>query len=87
MLANDIKRGMRVQLRCGWYGTMADNLKGSTRMVDVEGTFREIGSVYTRDIVKVGIVDHLFGGIDHWEAVELSDRQKKSAKLIAAAGF
>ena len=53
MKTNDIKKGMRVYLRCGWYGTMADNMRGNTRMVDVEGIFREIGSVYAHDIVSV----------------------------------
>jgi hypothetical protein len=53
MRTNDIKKGARVKLRCGWYGTMADNMKGNTRMVDVEGFEREIGSVYSHDIVEV----------------------------------
>ena len=45
MKTNDIKKGMVVQLNNGWYGIMADNMKGNTRMVDVDGIFREIGSV------------------------------------------
>lgn len=75
MFANDVKKGMRIQLRNGWFGTMADNAKGNIRMVDVEGTFREIGSVYTHDIrvVQVG---------DSWENVELSPAQAKKAENI-----
>ena len=50
MKTNDIKKGMVIQLNNGWYGIMADNMKGNTRMVDVDGMFREIGSVYSHDI-------------------------------------
>lgn len=50
MKTNDLKKGDRIQLRNGWYGTIMDNLKGNTRLVDVEGTFREIGSVYGHNI-------------------------------------
>ncbi len=53
MKTNEIKKGMVVKLRNGWYGIMADNMKGNTRMVDVDGMFREIGSVYSHDITKV----------------------------------
>lgn len=51
MKTNELKKGMRVKLCNGWYGTMMDNLKGNTRMVDVEGTVRETGSVYAHDIM------------------------------------
>jgi len=50
MKTNDIKKGMVIQLNNGWYGIMADNMRGNTRMVDVDGWFREIGSVYSHDI-------------------------------------
>lgn len=83
MLVNDIKKGMRVQLRNGWFGTMADNAKGNIRMVDVEGVVREIGSVYSHDIAKV-LANPTNG---YWENVELSERQKKAAENIKAAGF
>ena len=53
MKTNDIKKGTRIRLRNGWYGTMADNMRGNTRMVDVEGFAREIGSVYAHDILLV----------------------------------
>jgi len=52
MKTNEIKKGMVVELRNGWYGIMADNMKGNTRMVDVDGLYREIGSVYSHDIIK-----------------------------------
>ena len=53
MKTNDIKKGMVVELNNGWFGVMADNMRGNTRMVDVDGMYREIGSVYSHDIVKV----------------------------------
>ena len=52
MKTNDIKKGMVVRLNNGWYGIMADNMRGNTRMVDVDGYFREIGSVYAHDIKR-----------------------------------
>jgi hypothetical protein len=84
MLANDIKKGMRLRLRNGWYGTMMDNAKGNTRMVDVEGFEREIGSVYTKDIALVYIPDATWSGGLRPEPVELSDRQRKAAAQISA---
>lgn len=51
MKTNDLKKGARVRLRNGWYATIADNKKGDIRLADVEGHFREIGSVYAHDIV------------------------------------
>ena len=53
MKTNDIKKEMRVQLRNGWFGTMKDNQRGNTRMVEVEGIYTETGSVYSHDIVRV----------------------------------
>ena len=53
MKTNDIKKGMVIQLNNGWYGIMADNMRGNTRMVDVDGMFREMGSVYSHDIIGV----------------------------------
>ena len=52
MKTNDIKKGMVVELNNGWFGIMADNMKGNTRIVDVDGMYREIGSVYSHDIIK-----------------------------------
>ena len=51
MLTNELKKGDRILMRSGWYGTVMDNMKGNTRMVDVEGFCREIGSVYSHDIL------------------------------------
>lgn len=53
MKTNDLKQGDRVQLRNGWYATIADNRKGNTRLATVEGFVTETGSVYAHDIVRV----------------------------------
>lgn len=89
MLINNVKKGMRVQLCNGWYGTMMDNAKGNVRMVDVEGLFREIGSVYSHDIVRVLVTVENEAGISmhRWEQVELSPAQEKNVQKIKAAGF
>lgn len=80
MLANDIKKGMRVRLKNGWYGTMYDNKKGNIRMCEVEGIETEIGSVYTHEIGWVQTEKDAAGSI--WEPVTLSDRQAKNADSI-----
>lgn len=50
MKTNELKKGDRILLRNGWYGTIKDNMKGNTRLAEVEGYFTEIGSVYSHDI-------------------------------------
>lgn len=52
MKTNDLKKGMRIQLRNGWYGTVYDNARGNTRMCEVEGDFTEIGSIFSHDIIR-----------------------------------
>jgi hypothetical protein len=51
MKTNDLKKSTRIKLRSGWEGTILDNKKGNTRLIDVEGDYREIGSCYSHDIV------------------------------------
>lgn len=50
MKTNEIKKGMLIRLKSGWYGIMADNMRGNTRMVEIHGDFTETGSVYSHDI-------------------------------------
>ena len=52
MKTNDLKKGTRIELACGWFATLVDNRKGNTRIADVEGDFREMGSVYSHDIIR-----------------------------------
>lgn len=67
MKTNDLKKGVRVQLRNGWYATVADNMRGNIRMCDVEGLYREIGSVYSHDIVCAQ-VDGVWQDVEHTPA-------------------
>lgn len=48
---NELKKGDRVTLRCGWNATMEDNKKGNIRMATVEGIYTEMGSIYMHDVV------------------------------------
>ena len=57
LTTNSIKKGMGVKLRNGWYGIMADDMRGNTRIVDVDGMYREMGSVYSHDIVMFYATD------------------------------
>lgn len=48
---NEIKKGDRITLRCGWEGTMQDNKKGNIRFAEIEGVVTELGSIYAHDIL------------------------------------
>ena len=67
MKTNDIKKGMRIQLKNGWFGTMKDNKKGNIRMAEIEGFFTEIGSIYADDINRVE-VDGEWQKVEHESA-------------------
>lgn len=66
MKTSEIKKGMRILLSNGWYGTMMDNLRGTTRLAEVEGYYTEVGSVYSYDIVAVE-VNGQFQKVDYTE--------------------
>ena len=69
MKTNELKKGDRVQLRRGWFGTIADNARGNIRMVTVEGDYTETGSVYAHDIVKAQAPgSKLFEAVEHTPA-------------------
>lgn len=51
MKTNELKKGTRIELRCGWRATLIDNMRGNTRMATVEGIVTESGSIYAHDIV------------------------------------
>jgi hypothetical protein len=82
MLTNDIKKGMRFKLACGWSATMEDNRKGNTRMATVEGLYTEMGSVYAHDIVRV-----LNPETKQWEGVEYTPAQEKLRLTVRSMGF
>lgn len=74
---NDLKKGVRILLACGWYGTIMDNMKGNIRMAEVEGFETEIGSVYSHDIVSAFIDNQ-------WVRVEHTPAQLKLKKAVDA---
>lgn len=53
MKTNELKRGDRVQLRNGWFATIADNAKGNTRIAKVEGFVTDTGSIYAHNIMRL----------------------------------
>lgn len=71
---NDLKKGTRIKLANGWYGTLTDNRKGNVREAEVEGVVNEIGSVYGHDIVQARV-----GG--EWMAVAHTEQQVKARQL------
>lgn len=81
MKTNNIKKGDRVKMRgTGWEGTMMDNKRGNIRDVRVEGTFTEVGSVYSHDIEFVKVDGK-------WKKVEHTKAQLELKKTIEAAGI
>jgi hypothetical protein len=82
MLINDIKKGMKLQLKNGFAATMADNAKGMIRTADVEGIYREIGSIYAHDISRV-----LNPTTGQWETPRFTEAQTKQANKIRSFGF
>ena len=82
MKTNDIKKGVRFRLMNGWYATMMDNMRGNTRMAEVEGMYTEIGSVYAHDIASVRVTS--VHGDTFWQAVEHTKAQIKLRQTVEA---
>lgn len=70
MKTNDLKKGARIRLRNGWLATIADNMRGNTRLATVEGDFTETGSVYAHDIMAYLDANGLWQCVDHTAAQE-----------------
>jgi hypothetical protein len=81
MKTNDIKKGQRIQLNNGWSGTMFDSKKGNIRTAEIEGDFKEIGSVYAHDISRAQDDQGV------WHTVELTDSQLKLKSKLRAMGW
>ena len=81
MKTNELKKGDRVLLHCGWYATIFDNMRGNTRLANVEGLYTEIGSIYVWDI-KYHINKE--GSII---PIELTPKQIKDRDRVKAMGF
>lgn len=83
MKSTDIRKGMRVQLRNGWYATIEDNqTRGHIRDATVEGNVTETGSIYTSDIVRVLDADKT-----NWHPVQLTENQIRAKRARELAGF
>lgn len=82
---NDLKKGTRIKLANGWYGTLMDNRKGNTRLAEVEGVSNDIGSVYGHDIVQARVQTDFManGGGFEWMAVTHTPQQIAARKLNA----
>lgn len=68
MKTNELKKGVRIRLRNGWYGTIADNARGTIRMATVEGDYTETGSVYAHDILAAQNEDGSWAIVEHTPA-------------------
>ena len=77
MQTNDIKKGTRIKLHNGWFGTMMDNKKGNARLAEIQGIYTETGSVYAWDISHAHDSDN-----DQWLEIELTDKQKEAQAMV-----
>jgi hypothetical protein len=77
---NDLKKGTRVQLRNGWFATMADNARGNTRLASVEGYVTETGSIYAHDIVRAQVANS-------WVTVGHTKQQELLRDRITQFGY
>jgi hypothetical protein len=50
VITNDLKKGTKVRLACGWDAEVYDNKRGNIRLAKVYGFETEIGSIYAHDI-------------------------------------
>jgi hypothetical protein len=74
---NDLKKGTQIMLKSGWAAVIYDNKKGSTRLAEVNGIFKEIGSIYSHDIDQAFINNE-------WVPVNHTKKQKDLNTLIDA---
>lgn len=83
---NELRKGDRVQLRNGWFGTVADNARGNIRMVTVEGDYTETGSVYSHDIFRAQPKGGAWDLVEH-TLPQLKLREQVGAHLALAAAL
>lgn len=77
-----VTKGTRVVLRNGWEADVLDNLTNrATRMCKVYGTYTEMGSVYSTDIVSAQMPDGV------WHVVRHSTKALATAQARKQWGF
>lgn len=81
MTTNELKKGDRIMLECGWYATIMDNKRGNIRLAEVEGIEKEIGSIYSGDIVYKINADNTI------ESVEMTASQKRQEEVLSELIF
>jgi hypothetical protein len=81
MTTNELKKGDRIMLKCGWYATMLDNKRGNIRLAEVEGIEKEIGSIYSGDIAYKINADNTI------ESVEMTASQRRQEDVLSELIF
>jgi hypothetical protein len=78
----DVRKGTKVALRNGWEAEVLDNLiNRATRMCKVFGTYTEMGSVYSSDVVSAQMPDGV------WHVVTHSTKTLQTAQARKSWGF
>ena len=81
MKTNELKKGMRIKLYNGWFGTVKDNKKGNIRFCEIEGLYTEHGSVYAWDI------EFYINSEGDYIKIELTPKQIKDHNMVESFGF
>lgn len=74
LTTNELKKSTRVKLANGWEARIEDNRKGNVRMATVFGTYEEMGSIYSHDIIAA-FIDNM------WVPITQSEKQQSCKKL------
>jgi hypothetical protein len=74
---NDLKKGTQILLKNGFGAILYDNKKGNIRLAEVDGIFKELGSIYSYDIDQAFINNA-------WQPVTYTKKQKDLNILINA---
>ena len=82
MKTNEMRKGQEIKLRNGWIAEIADNMRGNIRIAKVYGTYTEMGSIYSHDIVAY------LGEDNEWKTdIEYTPGQLKCKEMNEAMGF
>lgn len=77
---NNLKKGTKVILKNGWNAVLMDNRKGNIRLAEVDGLYKEVGSIYSYDISSAEVDGK-------WQGVLLTDKQLEAQVWGDMMGF
>jgi len=70
MKTNDLKKGRYIKLANGWNARLWDNKRGNVRMAEVFGLSRDVGSIYSHNIMQYLDENGTWQDVEHTPAQE-----------------